>query len=220
MNPKITSNKKDYLCYNGPIGNGDRHNHLKLKIGVSGAAETGTCGVHALEEAKTLGREIIEQGGILVTGATTGFPTWSAMGAKEVNGISIGISPAANEREHVDTYRLPLDYMDLIMYTGFGFPGRDLMFTRSCDAIIVGCGRIGTIHEFTIAFEDGKPVGVLEGEWTMSDTIKQILDRANRPNDKIVFDKDPKELVRKIIALVEKDKEDDRKKSIKKEDLQ
>ena len=199
--------KTELLYYNGPIGNGDKHNHLKLKIGVCGAAETTTCGVNAYEQSKTLGREIIMQGGILVTGATTGFPLWSAMGAKEEKGVSIGISPAANEKEHVETYRLPLDYMDLIIYTGFGFTGRDLLFTRSCDAIIIGCGRIGTIHEFTIAFEDGKPIGVLEGDWTMSDTIKVILARGNRPNDHIIFDKDPKTLVEKIVAMTIKMKE-------------
>lgn len=198
--------KTEYLCYNGPIGNGDKHNHLKLKLGVSGAAETGHCGVDALDKAKELGREIIRQGGILLTGATTGFPLWSAMGAKEERGISIGLSPATSEREHVDTYRLPVDYMDLILYTGFGFAGRDILFTRTCDALFIGCGRIGTIHEFTIAFEDHKPIGILEGSWSMDETLREIIDRGNRPNDKIVFDADPKRLVEKVLALVEKDK--------------
>ncbi|MDQ5949907.1 MAG: hypothetical protein QG669_25 [Patescibacteria group bacterium] len=188
-----------------------KHNHLKLKLGVSGAAETGHCGIDALSKAKELGREIVRQGGILVTGATTGFPLWSAMGTKEERGISIGLSPASNEREHVGVYRLPLDYMDLIVYTGFGFPGRDLLFTRSCDALFVGCGRIGTIHEFTIAFEDNKPIGVLEGSWDMDETIKDILSKGHRPNDKIVFDADPKRLVEKVIALVLKDKVDEYK---------
>jgi uncharacterized protein (TIGR00725 family) len=183
-----------------------KHNHLKLKLGVSGAAETGTCGLHALDKAKELGREIARQGAIIVTGATTGFPLWSAMGAKEERGISIGLSPAATEKEHIESWRLPVDYMDLIIYTGFGFPGRDLLFTRSCDALFIGCGRIGTIHEFTIAFEDGRPIGILEGEWTMDETIREIISRANRPNDQIVFDPDPKKLVEKVIALVKKSK--------------
>lgn len=204
---EIKNTKTEYMCYNGPIGNGDKHNHLKLKIGVCGAAETGTCGIHAFDQSKELGHEIIRQGGVLVTGATTGFPLWSAMGAKEEKGVSIGISPAANEYEHVNTYRLPLDYMDLIIYTGFGFTGRDLLFTRSCDAVIIGCGRIGTIHEFTIAFEDGKPIGVLEGEWTMADTIKDIITKSNRPSDHIVFDSDPKTLVKKIIEMTTKNKQ-------------
>jgi len=207
---EINDKKTEYMCYNGPIGNGDKHNHLKLKIGVSGAAETATCGVHALDQSKELGREIVRQGGVLVTGATTGFPLWTAMGAKEEKGVSIGISPAASELEHVKTYRLPLDYMDLIIYTGFGFTGRDLLFTRSCDAVIIGCGRIGTIHEFTIAFEDGKPVGVLEGEWTMADTIKDIIAKSNRPSDHIIFDKDPKSLVKKIIEAATKVKENNK----------
>ncbi len=203
---KIQKNKTEYLCYNGPIGNGDKHNHLKLKIGVCGAAETTTCGVNALSQAKLLGQEIVKQGGVLVTGAVTGFPFWVAMGAKEEKGVSIGISPAANEHEHVETYRLPLEYMDLIIYTGFGYPGRDLLFTRSCDAIILGCGRVGTIHEFTVAFEDGKPIGVLEGDWNTSDTIKEIIDRSNRPSDHVIFERDPKILVEKIIEMASKNK--------------
>jgi uncharacterized protein (TIGR00725 family) len=198
--------KTEVLYYNGPIGNGDKHNHLKLKIGVSGAAETTTCGLHAFDQSKELGREIIRQGGIVVTGATTGFPLWSAMGAKEERGVSIGLSPAATEKEHIEAYRLPVDYMDLIIYTGFGFPGRDLLFTRSCDAIIVGCGRIGTIHEFTVAFEDDKPIGILEGDWSTADTIKEIIERSNYNKDKIVFDSDPKRLVEKVINLVVKNK--------------
>ncbi|MBP9852143.1 MAG: hypothetical protein KBC67_02675 [Candidatus Pacebacteria bacterium] len=183
-----------------------KHNHLKPKLGVSGAAETGHCGMDALEKAKELGRQIAIQGGILVTGATTGFPLWAAMGTKEAKGVSVGLSPAANEREHVNAYRLPLDYMDLIIYTGFGYPGRDLLFTQSCDALFIGCGRIGTIHEFTIAFETGRPIGVLEGSWDMDEQIRDMLAKGHRANDKIVFDPDPASLVAKVIALVQKDK--------------
>lgn len=201
-----SSTDTKYICYNGPLENNEKHNHLKLKLGVSGAAETGHCGLNALEMAKALGSEIITQGGILITGATTGFPLWSAMGAKEANGISIGLSPAVNEKDHLETWRLPIDYMDLIIYTGFGFPGRDLLFTRTCDAIFIGCGRIGTIHEFTIAFEDGKPIGVLEGPWTMAEQIKDMIAKGNRPSDRVIFDSDPKQLVAKVIAMVEADK--------------
>ncbi len=194
------------ISFNATLENNTKHNHLKIKLGVSGAAETGHCGLHALDKAKELGRQIVEQGAIIITGATTGFPLWSAMGAKEANGISIGLSPAQSERDHVETWRMPIDYMDLIIYTGFGFPGRDLLFTRSCDAIFIGCGRIGTIHEFTIAFEDNKPIGVLEGPWTMSEQIKDMMLKGNRPSDRVIFDEDPKRLVERIIAMVEADK--------------
>ena len=183
-----------------------KHGHSQIKICVSGAAETGHCGIDALDKAKELGREIARQGAILVTGATTGFPLWAAMGAKEEGGISVGVSPAASEREHVEVYKLPLDYMDFIIYTGFGYPGRDILLTRSADAVICGCGRVGTIHEFTVAFEDGKPIGILEGEWETDDELKEIIEKGHRPNAKIASNADPKKLVEDIITLVKEDK--------------
>ena len=184
-----------------------KHGHVKLKLCVSGAAETAHCGPNALEKAKELGREIVRQGAILVTGATTGFPLWTAMGAKEVDGISIGLSPAATENEHSEVFRLPVDFMDLIIFTGFGYAMRDILLTRSTDAVFIGCGRIGTIHEFTVAFEDDKPIGILEDEgWETDEVIKLILEKGHRPNAKIVFDSDPKRLVEKVIALVKQNK--------------
>lgn len=183
-----------------------KHERQKIKIGVSGAAETGHCGPEAYDKAVELGREVARQGAVLLTGATTGFPMWSAMGATEAGGISVGLSPANTPKEHIETYNLPTEYMDLIFYTGFGYPGRDIIFTHSTDAMLFGCGRIGTIHEFTVAFEDGKPIGVLEGGWETDEVIKDILAGGHRPNEFIVFDADPKALVEKVIALVKTQK--------------
>jgi uncharacterized protein (TIGR00725 family) len=181
-----------------------KHGHNQIKICVSGAAETGHCGIDALDKAKELGREIARQGAVLVTGATTGFPLWAAMGAKEVGGISVGISPATSEREHVEVYKLPLDYMDLVIYTGFGYAGRDILLSRSADIVICGCGRVGTIHEFAIAFEDGKVIGIFEGPWEMGDELKDIIKKGHRPNAKIIMGDDPKKLVADAIAMVKK----------------
>ena len=184
----------------------ERHQHFKLKICVSGAADTTYCGDQSMELAKELGREIVRQGGILVTGATTGFPLWAAMGAKEAGGISIGLSPASSEKEHVEVYGLPLDYLDIIVYTGFGYSGRNLLLTRASDGVIVGCGRIGTVNEFTIAFEDHKPLGVLRGPWEMDEVLEDMLEKSHRRDEGVViFDESPKELVRRLaLALGEK----------------
>ncbi|MFA6355467.1 MAG: hypothetical protein WCW65_03520 [Candidatus Paceibacterota bacterium] len=190
----------------------NKHGHSQIKICVSGAADTSFSGPGTLDKAKELGQEIAKQGAIIVTGATTGFPFWAAMGAKEENGISIGFSPAASEKEHVEVYKLPLDYMDLIIYTGFGYPGRDLILTRSSDAVVFGCGRIGTIHEFTVAFEDDKPIGILRGPWEMSGELEDIIAKGHRPNDKIIFGDDPKKLIEDLIILTKKYKIDENKK--------
>ncbi len=188
------------------MGN-DKHQHFKLKICVSGAADTTYCGDGAMEIAKALGREIVEQGAILVTGATTGFPLWAAMGAKEAGGVSIGLSPATSEKEHVEVYGLPLDYLDLIIYTGFGYSGRNLLLTRTSDGVIVGCGRIGTVNEFTIAFEDHRPIGVLEGAWDMDEVLKLMLEKSHRGDEgTVVFDNTPKGLVSKLIGTIKNKK--------------
>lgn len=181
-------------------------NKPKYKICVSGAAETNHCGEGALESAKELGREIVRQGAILVTGATTGIPYWSAIGAKEEGGISIGISPAVSEREHINVYHLPTDYFDMIIYTGFNYSGRNLLLTRASDGVIFCCGRMGTLNEFTIAFEDEKPSGVLQGSGGTSDMIEDLVSKMHRGSGKITYDRDPKNLVEKVIDLIHKEK--------------
>lgn len=178
-----------------------------VKIGVSGSADTTHSGLDAFEKAKEVGREIAKQGGIITTGATTGFPQYAAMGAKDECGFSIGFSPAATEREHMDVYKLPLDYMDVVVYTGFGYSGRDLLFVRSTDAMIIGPGRVGTLNEFSVSFEDRRPIGVLEGSWQTDEFLKQVITAAHRPHEFIAFDSDPKALVEKLIEMVHKVKE-------------
>jgi uncharacterized protein (TIGR00725 family) len=141
------------------------------------------------------------------TGATSGFPLYVAKGYKENGtGFSIGLSPAASKKEHLEAYKMPLDYNDVVIYTGFGFPGRDMMLVRSSDAIILGCGRIGTIHEFTVAWESDMPIGILEGEWSTDEVIKNIIDNSNRQNDLVIFESDPIKLVDRVMELVKKQK--------------
>jgi hypothetical protein len=185
------------------------NNLPKYKICVSGAAETGHCGVDAFKMAEELGKEIIRQGAVLVEGATTGFPYWASKGAKSEGGIVVGISPADSEGDHIKHYGLPVDYHDLIIYTGTGYSGRNLLLTRSADAVVVGCGRMGTLNEFTIAFEDKKPIGVLEGDWETDEIIKAMIEKSHRGEemkDKIVYSNNPKELIEKVIVLIKKEK--------------
>ncbi|HDJ30552.1 LOG family protein [bacterium] len=178
----------------------------KFKIAVSGAAYTKHCCKNIEKLSEEVGKEIVRQGCILVTGATTGAPYFAARGAKKAGGVSIGFSPAASERAHIKSYRLPTDVFDVIVYTGFDYSGRNLLMTRAADGIIIICGRMGTLNEFTIAFEDQKPIGVLEGSGGTADKIKSLIQRPFRGKMKIVYDKDPAKLVKKLIALIKKDK--------------
>jgi uncharacterized protein (TIGR00725 family) len=184
----------------------NKRQHLKYKICISGAADTGHCAIDAAEKAEELGREIARRGMVLVTGATVGIPYWAAKGAKEEGGIVFGVSPAASETAHIKSYHLPTDYHDLIMYTGFEYSGRNLLLIRSSDAVITVCGRMGTLNEFTIGFEDQKPMGVLEGTGGTADELRGIVEKMHRGPGRVVYSRDINDLLDKVIAEIEKDK--------------
>lgn len=175
------------------------------KIAISGSAQ-GTCSKDTVAKAREVGREIVRQGAILVSGATTGIPNEAARGSKEEGGFSIGLSPAVSEKEHTRVYHLPTRFYDVLIYTGFDYAGRNFLMTRTADAVIIICGRIGTLNEFTIAFEDKKPVGVLLESGRIADEIEHILEVAQRVEGVVVYDREPRSLVRKILELIRKEK--------------
>lgn len=179
------------------------HRKIRHKICVSGAAETGHCSADSLEKAELIGREIAKAGMTLVTGATTGTPYWAAKGAKAEGGLVIGFSPASSEAAHVKTYRLPIDYHDDIVFTGFEYSGRNWILTRAADAVITICGRIGTLNEFTAAFEDNKPIGVLETTGGTADYIRSILEKSHRGFGRVFFSSDPKELIDLVAKAID-----------------
>lgn len=183
----------------------------KYKICVSGSAALDPCTPKAKELAKEVGRQIIKQGAVVLTGATTGIPYWAAVGAKEVGGFSIGFSPATTEKEHVRVYHLPTDVFDVIVYTGFGYAGRNLLLTRAADGVVTICGRMGTLNEFTIAFEDKKPIGVLEGTGGTADKIDYLFKGGYRGKKKVIESTYPDVLVKELIKMIKKDKDGNRK---------
>ena len=170
------------------------------------------CSADAPERAYQLGEEIVKQGGILITGATTGIPYEAAKGAKDAGGISIGISPAATYAAHVKSYRLPTEHFDFIIYSGFDYSGRNLILTKSADAVIIGCGGFGTLNEFTIALEDNKPIGILTGTGGTADEVAHLLEKIEDPHrhgaDKLVYSNDPKDLVAKLVVLIEEEQKE------------
>ncbi len=185
---------------------------MSFKICVSGAAEGDCLNPEVLEKSEKVGEAIAKAGAILVTGATTGIPHAVAKGAKKAGGMSIGFSPASSRIDHIKRYKLPTNYLDLTVYTGFGYAGRNLILTRSADAVIIICGRIGTLNEFTVAFEDRKPIGVLEGSGGEADEIEEITRIAHKHQCRVLYEKNPEKLVKGLIEdLKEKYKHDQEK---------
>ena len=98
-----------------------------------------------------------------------------------------------------------MDYFDLIVYTGFDYVGRDLILAKAADGMIIACGRTGTLHEFTVAFETRTPVGVMQGSGGTADLIEPVLAKGYRPKTRIVYDIDPAKLVAKLIKVIDEE---------------
>ena len=180
----------------------------KIAISVYGARETHNKSFEVLESAENLGRLIAEHNCTVTVPATTGFPLWVAKGAHKAGAQVIGFSPAAHEREHVNTYNLPIDHMSMIIYSGFGYAGSDLLLSRSSDAIIFGYGGLETVHEFWVAFQENKPIGILKGQWDTDEILFGLLrgHEATFDHNRIIFDDDPKRLLEQLIKRAKEEK--------------
>src|SRR4029453_17937858 len=152
----------------------------KPVVGVMGASENDALSesekARLTQLAELLGAALAQRGCILVTGATTGLPDMVAKAFRRCGGFALGISPAQDRMEHVQRYGLPDDGADVIVYTGFGYKGRNVVNVRSSDIVIIIGGAIGTLNEFTIAYDEGKVIGVLQGSGGIADHIKKIVE--------------------------------------------
>lgn len=174
---------------------------LDPKIVISGAA-AGEAAEEGAHLAFQVGKEVANHGGVLVTGATTGIPLYAAKGAKSVHGQVIGFSPASTPKAHIKSYRLPTQYHDVIFFTGQEYAGRDIMLVDVADAVLHVSGRVGTIHEFSHAFERRKIIGILTNSGGTIDMIPEILERAGRGNGNVIVNDNPRILVRDVMRAV------------------
>lgn len=176
------------------------------QICVSGAAR-GESVEEGKALAKKLGQAIAEAGHSLLTGATIGLPDYAAQGYKEAGGkMSVGISPAASKIEHVVKYRLPTVSYDTIIYTGLHYVGRDSLLITSSDAVVSIGGRLGTLHEFTIAMETDTPIGFLQGAGGISEQIHSLmaLARPLRTDAMVTFNESSTELIKELTSHLDK----------------
>jgi uncharacterized protein (TIGR00725 family) len=169
----------------------------QYQICVSGAAK-GASVEEGKDLAYKLGEAIARAGHSLMTGATVGLPNYAAEGYKAAGGLmSVGISPASSKAEHVLKYRLPIAAYDTILYTGLHYVGRDTLLITSSDAVVSIGGRLGTLHEFTIAMETDTPIGFLQGAGGISEQIQELLALARPLRDEaaVMFDDNADKLV-------------------------
>ena len=159
-----------------------------------------------LKKAYELGRSIARHDCVLITGACPGLPYETARGCKNEKGLSVGISPGLSNFEHKTKYHSPDDQYDVIIFTGSGLMGREVTAIRSCDIVVIIGGRSGTLGEFSIAYDEGKLIGVLEKTGGITVYMEQILRAIDKETGaKIFFDEDPDNLIRRLVEEYKKE---------------
>jgi uncharacterized protein (TIGR00725 family) len=172
---------------------------MTLKIGVMGGA-SGVIPQEYLDRAHLVGGTIAKQGCILLTGACPGLPFAAARGAKEAGGLVIGVSPGLSLDEHVYKYRSPVECHDVLIFTGSGLMGREVVNIRSSDMVVFIGGRSGTLGELAIAYDEGKLIGVLTGTGGISDMVADILAVcAKDTGAQVIYESDPQRLVTELL---------------------
>ncbi len=179
---------------------------MKIKIGVMGSA-TEKLTRQQKSKAIALGRAISQRDCLLITGACPGLPHLAAKGAKQVGGFVIGISPGLSLVEHVKKYDAPTKHHDLLIFTGSGLMGREVVNIRSSDIVVIIGGRSGTLGEFAIAYDEGKLIGVLQDTGGIADQIETILDicRIKQTGAKVVLDTDPERLIKRVLRVYQRE---------------
>ena len=168
-----------------------------FKIAVLGSASTPRDSSEGAK-AYTLGKLVAMEGCVLLTGGCTGLPHAAVSGAASAGGLTVAISPATNRKEHESLYRYPVD-SHVILFTGMGRKGRNVVLIRSADACIFLKGGMGSLNEFTIAFDvmgSTSAIGVLVGGGGLTDEIPRLASLASRPPHTYLFaDSDPEYLL-------------------------
>jgi len=175
------------------------------QIAISGAAK-GQSVEEGKELALAMGRAIAQAGQTLLSGATVGLPNYASEGYKQAGGkMSVGISPAASKTEHILKYHLPTEAYDTILYTGLHYIGRDTLLITSSDAVVSVGGRLGTLHEFTIAIESQTPIAFLQGAGGISQEIQTLLSLAHplREGTEVIFSDSPDDLIKQLVDLLD-----------------
>jgi uncharacterized protein (TIGR00725 family) len=176
----------------------DKAPSLRLTVGMMGSASGEfTPAINALVYA--LGQDIAERGFILITGACPGLPYEGARGAHGKGGLSVGISPALSLDEHVHKYLSPVDAFDVLIYTGSGLMGREVINIRSSDMVIIVGGSSGTLGEFAIAYDEGKLIGVLQGSGGITAQIPQLVSSFGKDTgSRVIYSADPHTLIQQL----------------------
>jgi uncharacterized protein (TIGR00725 family) len=184
-----------------------------MKIGVFGSAVGATKEIE--EKAAMVGEEIAKNNCTVITGACPGLPHIAAMAATKKGGKTIGYTAGTSLKDHLEVQKYPNEGYTELVFVPIALKlnkfvarkYRNVMSCDACDAGIIIGGRIGTLNEFTNLYDFGKVIGILEGTGGVTEYVKDVVKIAGKAsNSVIIYEKDPKKLIKKVIGQLESEK--------------
>lgn len=117
---------------------------------------------YALKVARDVGRFIAKNDAVLACGGHSGVMKAACKGAKEKNGITVGIMPYGKDEAN--------KYVDIAIPTNLGNI-RNYMVVNTGDAVIAIGGRWGTLNEISYGMISGKKIILVKGTGGIVDEI-------------------------------------------------
>jgi len=137
------------VCYNSWCA-------LKMIIAVIGDS---SCPPDEAKLAEAVGKQLAQQGAIIICGGLGGVMEAVCRGAKSKGGLTIGILPGENPN-------MANQWVDIPIVTGVGY-ARNMAVVKSAQAVIAIGGNYGTLSEIAYALKSGIPVIGLN-TWSLS----------------------------------------------------
>jgi uncharacterized protein (TIGR00725 family) len=177
----------------------------KMRIGIIGSA-TRELDPHTLESSKKLGKILGKIKAEVITGTAVGAPHEVLLESKKYGSKTVGFSPDVNTEYHEQRHdNAPLSDFDKVIFIK-GITKRSLRLVNYCDALVVLGGRMGTLSEYTIAFEENKPIAVLVSSKGISQHLKKITELCDKHRkEPIFFYSTIERLVEELILYLKKD---------------
>lgn len=164
---------------------------VKPRIGVIG--QSGEIPTSMAEAAEAVGKEIARRGGIVFCGGRDGVMEACCRGAAANGGIAVGILPYDDPAEGNA-------YLTVAVTTGLDLQYRSLVLVHSCDALIMIGGGCGTLTELAAAYQNCRPVVILDSTGGWASRIKSVALESKyldeRKNTELMFADDPVEAVK------------------------
>ncbi len=136
---------------------------MKKLISICGSdVDDSSLTKYAIEVAEQVGRLIARRGGVLVCGGQGGVMKAACKGAKEENGITVGILPYTKKDAN--------ECIDIAIPTNIGNV-RNYLVASSGDAVIAIGGRWGTLNEISYRMISEKPLILIKGTGGCVDQI-------------------------------------------------